>query len=347
VGVSPHLTRAYELARPHATHPNPRVGAVVVSPSGEVLGEGAHEGPGGAHAETIALDSAGDAGDSTVYVSLEPCSHHGRTPPCVDRLIAERVAKVVVGARDPDPRVAGTGIEKLRAAGIEVEVVDDPDARELDPAYFHHRETGLPLVTLKYAMTLDGSVAATDATSRWITSEEARADAHALRASSDAVVVGSGTLVSDDPRLDVRTAGYDGPQPRPIVLVGASELPLDARVWERDPLVVATTERRLPAGTLIVVPGQGRPDPEAAARAIAGEGYLSILLEGGPTVAGAWWRAGLIDRGVAYVGAGVGGGRGMSPLAGVFSTIGDVTEVVITDVRPIGRDVRIEFRIER
>lgn len=319
----------------------------MVSGNGDVLGEGAHVGPGQPHAETIALDRASDARGATVFVSLEPCSHHGLTPPCVDRLIAEGVATVVVGTLDPDPRVAGSGVERLRSAGIEVEVVNDPAARDLDPAYFHHRETGRPLVTLKYAMTLDGAVAAEDGTSQWITSEEARSDAHSLRARVDAIVIGSGTLANDDPGLDVRLPGYQGHQPRPVIIAGAGELPSDSRLWARSPLVVSTSDRSVPGGEVVVVGGDTRPDPAAACTALAAAGYLDILVEGGPTLAGAWWRAGVIDRGVTYLGGKVGGGAGMTPLDGVFSTIDDATSASITGVRQLGPDVRIDFEIER
>lgn len=346
MGVSPHLLRAYELARRHRTHPNPRVGAVVVSAGGEVLGEGAHEGPGERHAEIVALDEVANAGGSTVYVSLEPCSHLGRTPPCVDRLIAERVARVVVGTVDSDPRVAGSGIAALRDAGITVEVADDPEAREVDAAYFHHRQTGMPLVTLKYAMTLDGSVAARDGTSQWITSEPARTDSHVIRSDVDAVVVGAGTLAADDPLLDVRLTGYEGPQPRPVVIAGDTELPGTARLWERRPIVITTTERTIPSGATIIVDGGSRPDPAASCRALAEAGYLSVLLEGGPTVAGAWWGAGVISRGVVYIGGLIGGGAGMPPLGGVFESIGDASSVVITEVRRLGPDLRIDFQLE-
>lgn len=347
MGVSPHLTRAYELARRHHTHPNPRVGAVVVAPDGKVVAEGWHEGPGKPHAEVVALDQVDDARGATVYVSLEPCSHHGRTPPCVDRLIGDSVARVVIGAADPDSRVAGSGVEKLRAAGIEVEIVDDPAARQLDPAYFHHRETGLPLVTVKYAMTLDGSVAAQDRTSQWITSEEARADAHMLRSTSDAVVIGAGTFVSDDPRLDVRLPGYSGHQPRPVLIAGGTDLPESGQIWERRPIVITTRDRAIPSGVVMLVAGATHPDPVAACEGLADAGYISVLLEGGPTLAGAWWDAGVVSKGVVYIGGLVGGGAGMPPLGGVFSSIDDATDVVITEVRRLGPDLRIDFDLER
>lgn len=345
MGVDPHLTRAYELARNHHPHPNPRVGAVVVSADGRVIGEGAHERPGLPHAEIVALDAAGDVEGATVYVSLEPCTHHGRTPPCVDRLVAEGVARVVVGVTDPDPRVSGAGASRLREAGVEVEVRNDPDALEVDPAYFHHRRTGMPLVTLKYAMTLDGSVAAADGSSQWITSEEARADAHRLRAESDAVVVGAGTLRTDDPRLDVRLVESDH-QPVPVVVAGNGELPEASRIWEREPTVISTRERRLPSGRLLLVDGEGWPDPTLTCRALADEGLLAVLLEGGPGLAGAWWRAGVVGRGVVYVGSRLGGGDGIQPLTGTFSSITDATEVRVTAMREIGGDLRIDFETE-
>lgn len=339
------MARAYTLARAHNPHPNPRVGAVIVSPEGDTIGEGAHEGPGRPHAEIVALDRAGAAAGTTVYVTLEPCSHHGRTPPCVERLVDEGVATVVVGAVDPDERVSGRGISALREAGVEVEVLDEPEARETDPAYFRHRETGMPLVTIKWAMTLDGSVAAADGTSQWITSPDTRMQAHELRSRVDAVVVGAGTLRSDDPRLDVRLPGYQGPQPRPVVVVGTGDLPESARLWDRNPLIMSDAERETPTGELVVVDGsEGRPDPAAVCRALADRGLLHLLLEGGPTLAGAWWKAGVVDNGVAHIGARIGGGTGRPPLGGGFATIADADDVEFVAVRSVSGDVAIEFR---
>lgn len=309
-----------------------------------MLGEGAHVRPGEPHAEVVALDRADDATGATIYVSLEPCSHHGRTPPCVDRLIAEGVARVVIGTLDPDPQVAGSGVATLEKAGIDVDVVDDPAAREVDPAYFHHRETGMPLVIVKWAMTLDGSAAAADGSSQWITREAARTDAHELRSEVDAVVVGAGTVRQDDPRLDVRIAGYDGPQPKPVVVVGAGDLPEQARIWGRDPIVVSTVDRQVPSGDLLRVPGHGGlPDPVETCLKLADRGLLGVLLEGGPTLAGAWWRAGVVSRGFVHIGAKVGGGEGRSPMAGVFATIADAEDVKIETVRNVSGDVVIAF----
>lgn len=341
------MLRAIELAAqwPH-THPNPRVGAVVVSDIGEVVGEGWHRGPGSDHAEAVALAQAGESSrGSTVYVTLEPCSHHARTPPCADALIAAGVSTVVVGAVDPDERVSGKGIDRLGDAGIEViHEVRGEEARGVDPAYFQHRQTGMPLVTVKWAMTLDGSVAADDGTSQWITGEEARHDAHRVRSRVDAVVVGAGTLREDDPLLDVRLEGYDGPQPRPVVIAGRTPLPTNARLWRRDPLIVSTTGREIPSGELLEIPGPDYlPNPVESCRALADRGMLHLLLEGGPNVIRSWWGAGIIDEGLVYVGARVGGGGGRSPMAGMFATISAATDVEFKDVRSVGDDVAIAF----
>ena len=341
------MRRALELAAPHHPHPNPRVGAVVVDSSGDVVGEGSHQGPGNAHAEAIALEQAGKgARGSTLYVTLEPCTHFGNTPPCVTAIVTAGVSRVVVGAGDPDERVSGSGLAWLRDARIEVtsEVLVD-EVVAMDPGYFHHRRTGLPRVTLKLAMTLDGSIAARDGSSRWITSKEARADAHLLRAAVDAVVVGAGTLRTDDPMLTVRRPGAGGDlQPRPVIVAGSQALPATARIWEREPLVIATSKTDLPSGDLLVVEGEdGHPDPTLAAKAIADFGLLDLLLEGGAKLAGSWWRAGVVSRGVMYVAGKIGGGAGQPALGGDFASISDASEVNIGAVRNVGPDLRIEF----
>lgn len=342
------MSRAIELTHewPH-THPNPRVGAVVADDSGRVVGEGWHRGPGTDHAEVVALKEAGDsARGGTVYVTLEPCTHHGRTPPCVDALTAAGVSRVVIGAIDPDPNVAGAGVRRLKEAGIEVTTgMDEARARQVDPGYFQHRETGMPLVTVKWAMTLDGSVAANDGTSQWITGDLARKDAHDLRSRVDGVVVGAGTLRADNPRLDVRIDGFDGVQPRPVIVAGERELRADADVWQRDPVVVTTREIPVPSGEILVVPeSDGFPDPQHACRRLADLGMLHLLLEGGPTLASSWWRAGVISNGIVYIGAKVGVGRGRSPLAGHFATFNDAVDVEFEEVRNVGGDVVITFR---
>lgn len=339
------MRRAIDLAAGLDTHPNPRVGALIVDDDGQPAGEGAHHGAGQDHAEVVALRMAGErARGKTLYVTLEPCTHQGRTPPCVDAVIAAGITRVVVACADPDTRVAGKGVRRLREAGIEVEEgLLEAEARSLDPGYFHQRETGLPRVVMKVAMTLDGAVAATDGTSQWITSEEARADAHRLRAGVDAVMVGAGTLRSDNPRLDARIEGVHR-QPVPVIMAGVEDLPTRAHIWERKPIVVSAFPRALPTGRLLVVPGpDDRPDPEKAARALAESGIYDILLEGGPSLAGSWWRAGLVTRGVLYLAGLVAGGTGIGVLGGVFATMSQARPVSLEKVDRVGPDLRIEF----
>lgn len=345
------MLRAVELALNWShTHPNPRVGAVVTDASGEVVGVGWHRGPGTDHAEVMALQAASGAGrGGTTYVTLEPCNHHGHTPPCAEALIEAGVATVVIGTLDPDDRVSGEGVERLKEAGIEVVVgVEEAEARAVDPAYFHHRETGLPQVTLKYAMTLDGAAAADDGSSKWITGEEARHDVHLLRSRVDAVVIAAGTLREDDPSLNVRLDGYSGPQPRAVVVAGKTPLPSRARLWRRTPIIVSTRPLDVPSGEVMEVKPQGEhPDPVETCRALAAKGLLHLLLEGGPTIARAWWRAGVITDGVIYVGAKIGGGTGKAPMSGVFATIAEATDVEFEDVRRVGSDAAITFSKKR
>ena len=343
------MEQAIRLARAFNPHPNPRVGAVVVAPDGTVVGEGAHERQGLPHAEVAALDAAGPAGrGSTVYVTLEPCNHTGRTDPCVKALIDAGVVRVVIGERDPDRKVAGAGIAALIDAGLEV-VLDGsaPGLGDLDPGYFHHRVTGRPRFTLKVAATLDGQVAADDGTSKWITGEEARIDGHRLRAESDAVLVGAGTVFADDPHLDVRLPEYAGRQPRPVVVAGQRTLPPGARVIERDALVVATSPGTQPGDVLIVDSApDGRPDLRDMAKSLGGIGLVDVMVEGGPRLAAALWKADLVDRGVWYMAAKVAGGLGRNAFDTEFRTLSKARPIEIVDVREVGNDLRVEFVME-
>ena len=341
-----HMRRAFELAAAHRTHPNPRVGAIVLDLDGEVIGEGSHVGPGHPHAEAVALKVAGPASrGGTVIVTLEPCTFQGRTPPCVGALVAAGVARVVVGAVDPDARVAGEGIASLRRHGITVEEgVLATEAEALDPAYFHHRRTGRPRVTLKAALTLDGQLAASDRSSQWITGEAARQDGHRLRSQFDAVMVGAGTVISDDPQLDVRITDYAGPQPRPIVLIGARDLPRASKIHQRQPLLVASRKLDDNAGVIQVSPGaDGRPVLDEALRAVGDEGYLDILVEGGAGLAAGLWSQGLVDRGVFYLAGRIAGGKGLGLFDGTWNTLEDSVEVDIVDVMNLGPDLRVEW----
>jgi diaminohydroxyphosphoribosylaminopyrimidine deaminase/5-amino-6-(5-phosphoribosylamino)uracil reductase len=326
---------ALEATRATFPHPNPRVGAVLSSPDGAILSVTAHHRAGAAHAEVLALDAVADAAGGTLHVTLEPCNHDGRTPPCTDAIIEAGIDKVFVGVTDPDERVAGSGIERLREAGIEVitgALVDEIIAN--DPGYYHHRTTGLPLVTLKLAATLDGQVGAADGTSKWITSPESREDAHRLRGANDVVIVGVGTIIADDPLLDVRLDGYVGPQPRPVIMAGARSIPPDRRVLDRDPIVYR------PQGSPTV-------DPVTVVKDLGTRGYVSAMVEGGPTIAAAFLNAGLVDRLVWYTAAKLASGRGTPAVAGVFETMADITTIDITDVDRVGPDIRITATITK
>ncbi|HEY3811507.1 MAG TPA: bifunctional diaminohydroxyphosphoribosylaminopyrimidine deaminase/5-amino-6-(5-phosphoribosylamino)uracil reductase RibD [Acidimicrobiales bacterium] len=303
------------------TSPNPWVGAVVVPVGDAPAAEGATQPPGGPHAEAVALELAGDsARGSTVYVTLEPCAHHGRTPPCADALVAAGVSRVVVGVLDPDPRVSGEGVARLRAAGIDVTVGVGAEAvsASLTP-YLAHRRRGRPWVVLKLAATLDGRIAGPDGSSRWITGPAARLDAHRLRAESDAILVGAGTVRADDPALTVRDA--PGRDPLRVVL---GHPPEGARVH--------------PA---LVHDG----DLDSLLDELGRRGVLQLLVEGGAGVAASFHRQRLVDQYVLYLAPALLGGDDGRPLftGPGAATMADAWRGRIAAVRPIGSDVRIDL----
>lgn len=342
------MERALVLAAATSPHPNPRVGAVVVAPDGTTIAEGSHAGPGTPHAEAAAIGAAGRAAHgATVYVTLEPCAHQGNTPPCTEQLIAAGVGSVVVGARDPDARVSGRGIAMLREAGIEVTLSDAAVAEQVDPGYFHHRRTGRPLVTLKTAATIDGQVAASDGTSRWITSLPAREDGHRLRAAADAVLVGAGTLRGDDPELTVRLQDFAGRQPRPVVVAGTQALPAERKLYSRDPLIyVPGLLRDPPAGaTRASADGAATVDLGLMLDDLGSRGVLDLLVEGGPTLAAALLAAGHVDRLIVYLGAKLAGGRGHGMFRAAFPTLSAARDAVIGDVRRLGPDLRMDIEL--
>ncbi len=301
-------------------HPNPWVGCVLLTPSGRVV-TGATQAPGGHHAEAAALAAAGpDARGATAVVTLEPCSFHGRTPACSDALIDAGIRRVVVAIEDPDERVAGEGIRRLREAGVEVDVgVRAAEAeRQLAP-YLRQRRTGRPYVLAKLAASADGRTAAPDGSSRWITGRAARADAHRLRAESDAVIVGAGTVRIDDPALTVRHV--DGPDPERIVLGSA------------------------PAGAAMRPCREMSGEPSAILDELGREGMVQVMIEGGASVVGAFHRAGLIDRYVLYLAPVLFGGddgRGLFAGPGA-ATIDGVWRGRIDHIEQLGADVRIEL----
>lgn len=288
----PHLAAAMSLAVGQAqsvkgsTYPNPPVGAVILSSDGEVVGIGATQPVGGPHAEVMALRAAGDrAAGGTAVVTLEPCNHHGRTPPCVDALLAAGVAAVVFAVADPD-QVAAGGAERLRAAGVTVTAGLDADQVSGGPLreWLHKRRTGLPHVTWKFATSVDGRSAAADGSSQWITSEAAREDVHRRRGAADAIVVGTGTVLVDNPSLTARLPDGSPADRQPLrVVVGRRAIPPESLVLAGDsPTLVLQTR-----------------DPDEVIRALAE--CTDVILEGGPTLAGAFLRAGVVDRILAYV----------------------------------------------
>jgi diaminohydroxyphosphoribosylaminopyrimidine deaminase / 5-amino-6-(5-phosphoribosylamino)uracil reductase len=310
-----HFERALELAERGRgkSGDHPLVGAVVVR-AGEVVGEGWYEYEGIRHAEVIALEQAGDAArGATLYVTLEPCSHHGRTPPCADAVVAASLSRVVVGARDPNPVVDGRGIARIRAAGIEVELLDDLAARRQNEAWRVWKSRGRPFVTYKAAITLDGHVCVPGR--RWVSGEESRRRVHELRAASDAVAVGMGTVRADAPRLDAR--GVDAArQPRRLAF-GRGPLPEGSKLELRS----------------------GPLDDEL--RTLAAEGVQSLLLEGGPTLATAFVGAGLVDKLLLFV-APVVAGEGL-PVLGELET---PLELLHLRAEPSGEDVLVEAYLQ-
>lgn len=309
--MSEHLQRALELAERGRgkVRDHPLVGAVVVD-EGRTVGEGWYEYDRVQHAEVMALAVAGArARCATLYVTLEPCAHHGRTPPCVDAVIAAGVARVVVGARDPNPKVDGRGIERLREAGVQVDLVDTFEARHQNEAWRTWVTLGRPFVTYKVAVTLDGRV--TVPGSRWVSGEESRQLVHELRAASDAVAVGMGTVRSDNPRLDARDVGA-----------------------ERQPRRLAFGRGPLPEGSeLELRPGELREELQT----LAGEGVQSLLLEGGPTLATSFFDQDLVDKLLVFVSPRL-AGEGPTLLGELARPI----ELSRLSARLVGEDVLLE-----
>jgi diaminohydroxyphosphoribosylaminopyrimidine deaminase/5-amino-6-(5-phosphoribosylamino)uracil reductase len=345
------MRRAVELSRAAlgTTSPNPPVGAVVLDGDGVVVGEGRTSPPGGPHAEVVALEQAGaGARGGTAVVTLEPCRHTGRTGPCTQALIDAGIARVVVACGDPTEQ-AGGGAQELRTAGVDVVegvLADEVALGPIEP-WLTSRRTGRPFVTWKYAATLDGRSAAADGTSRWITGEHARADVHRLRAEVDAVVAGVGTVLADDPLLTTRPD--PGHQPLRVVVDSTGRTPLTARALSgRRPAVVAVRDDVAPSTypDQLSLQGddEGRVDLHALLRALAEREVVSVLLEGGPTLAGAFVAQGLVDRVVGYVAPAL-LGDGPTALQGAGAgTIEQAHRLRLDDVTRTGDDVRLTLR---
>jgi diaminohydroxyphosphoribosylaminopyrimidine deaminase/5-amino-6-(5-phosphoribosylamino)uracil reductase len=343
------------------TSPNPMVGAVVVA-DGRIAGEGWHEGPGLPHAEIVALREAGErARGATLYTTLEPCSHFGRTPPCTDALVGAGIARVVAAMRDPNPVVDGRGFAALESAGIEVRIgVLAGEAERQNEGYMKHVRTGLPFVTWKMAASLDGKVASRDRTSRWITGDAARADVHRLRAASDAIVVGAGTALVDDPSLTVRDPGYRGRPPLRVLVDARGRVGETGDLFDGSaPTMVATTDLatrerrdawRSRGAEVVDYEPEGSGVPVGALLADLGKRDVQhVLLEGGPTLAWALVEDRAVDKVVVYLAPkliggddapGILGGRGFAPIA-------QATKLRIASFDPVGEDLRVEAYVHR
>jgi diaminohydroxyphosphoribosylaminopyrimidine deaminase/5-amino-6-(5-phosphoribosylamino)uracil reductase len=355
----PFMRRALHLATNGLglAAPNPMVGAVVVN-GDRVVGEGWHEGPGTAHAEVNALEAAGErARGATLYVTLEPCSHHGRTPPCAPTLIEAGIAEVVAAVPDPNPAVDGRGFGILRRAGLPVvEGVLAEEGADLIAGFAKHIRTGLPLVTLKMAASLDGKVAARDGSSRWVTGEAARRDVHRLRAASGAIVVGAGTAVADDPSLTVRWEGFRGKPPVRVLLDAAGGTPTTGALFDHSaPTLVATTPACRPesrtawedvGAEVLSLEDQGirgRVPLRELMRALGKREIQDVLIEGGPTVAWAAIEEGVVDRLVLYLAPKLIGGRDAPGVLGGegIATIAEALQLRVLRIDQIGEDLRV------
>ena len=341
--------------------PNPAVGCVI-SNQGQVVGRGWTQPGGRPHGETEALRRAGEAARGAVsYVSLEPCCHWGKTPPCVDALVTAGVRRAVVALEDPDPRVAGEGLRRLRAAGLDVEVgLCAEEAAEVNAGFLSRLRLGRPLVTLKFATSLDGRIATASGESQWISGPPARERAHALRASHDAIMVGTGTVVADDPQLTCRLPGLDHRSPVRVVIDRHLRIPPAARLIadaRRIPTWVLTLRSADPARranvlakgvTLIDVDAdrEGQVDLAVALKALGERGITRLLVEGGAGLAAAFFRARLVDR-LVWVHAPLAlGGDGIPAIAGLdLTALSDAPAFERLSTETIGDDVLTTFRV--
>ena len=357
-----HLRRALELAHSAIGHsePNPRVGCVLADARGRIIGEGATQRAGEAHAEVMALRAAQAAGADgargTAWVSLEPCSHHGRTPPCCDALIAARVARVVVASIDPNPLVRGAGLQRLRDAGLRVDVADGPiadEARELNIGFFSRMRRGRPWVRLKVAASLDGRTALPDGRSQWITGTEARADGHGWRRRAGAVLTGSGTVLADNPRLDVRGVEADV-QPLRVVIDSRLCVPAGSRVFDQPgtalvycahaPAPAVDTLRRRGVEVIECAASDGRVDLLAMLSDLAKRGVNELHVEGGERLNAALIAADLADEFLLYLAPRlIGPGRSIAALP-ELAQLDNAPALRFISAEPCGGDLRIVAR---
>lgn len=355
-----YIARALELARCglFSTHPNPRVGCVIVR-DGQIVGEGWHVRAGEPHAEVHALRQAGElARGATAYVTLEPCSHFGRTPPCAEALVEAGVTRVVAAMQDPNPQVAGRGLERLRSAGIEVSSgVLEAEARELNIGFIKRMETGMPYVRVKLAMSLDGRTAMASGESQWITGPAARAAVQRLRARSSLVITGADTVLMDQARLTVRpeelgvspeqAALAQGRPPLRVLIDGRGRVPLSVPFFQASPAMVVTalepsTDYAAAGHECLRLPGQHeRVDLHALLRRLAERGANEVLVEAGPQLAGAFAQQGLVDEFQIFMAGKFLGSNARPLLDWPLERMADAPALRIRDIRAVGEDWRI------
>jgi len=360
------MSRALTLAARglYTTEPNPRVGCVLVKGE-QVVGEGWHVQAGEGHAEVNALAQAGEqARGATAYVTLEPCSHVGKTPPCADALIAAGVSRVVAAMQDPNPLVAGNGLQRLRDAGIEVTCgLLEEQARELNPGFIKRMQLGLPWVRVKLAMSLDGRTAMASGESKWITGPAARSDVQRLRARSGAVISGADSVLLDDSALTVRASelGLSDEeasaavqrQPLRVLIDSLRRVPLEQRFFrESGPTLVISTSAEQAAESyqsigseLLALPGDdGKVDLPTVLRTLAERGCNEVLVEAGAALSGAFWRAGLVDELIVYMAPRLLGSQARPLMQLPFESMSEAMDVAVSDMRAIGQDWRITAR---
>ena len=360
------MARAIQLAGKglYTTEPNPRVGCVLAYDD-EIVGEGWHVRAGEGHAEVNALAQAGErARGATAYVTLEPCSHFGKTPPCADALVAAGVSRVVAAMQDPNPQVAGRGLQRLRDAGIEVVCgLLEAEAQQLNPGFIKRMQQGLPWVRLKLAMSMDGRTAMASGESQWITGPQARADVQRLRARSGAVISGADSVLLDDSALTVRAAelGLEpelaqtvaARQPLRVLIDGRLRVPLTRRLFrETGPVLVVCSdtvqreaEYQASGAQLLAMPGESQQvDLPQLLCELARRGCNEVLVESGAGLAGAFWRAGLVDELIIYMAPRLLGSNARPLLELPFDSMAEAMDIEVTDMRAIGRDWRITAR---
>jgi len=342
------MTRAVELARiaDYRPSPNPMVGAVVLDRDGRVAGEGFHAAKGSAHAEELALAAAGPKAEGgTIYVNLEPCTHSHRSTPCSDAIVSAGISRVVIAMKDPDERVRGAGIERLKSAGLQADVgTCAAVAERLNEFYVVHRTTGRPFVSLKFAMSLDGKIATRSRNSRWISGEQARAHGHELRHMHDAILVGVNTVIEDDPQLTTRIAGrQDARQPLRVVLDSHLRIPRTARVLDGHTLIASTSSGAVEGAEVLTMPAgeDGRVPIDLLLDELGRRAIISVLVEGGAETHATFLEPSLVNRVYAYIAPIIiGGVDAPGPVAGLgITSLEDALRLRETTVARLGDDI--------